>query len=146
MHTLIFSVCWCIYVLFAMPYADKVIGICEGTPGHDYSKVIIVLPLYFALFGFSIFRLFKNIQRPSIKLLISSLILIILPLGFSLVMIRSFYTGAVKSLIKKQNAFNIFYEYGCYGDADLKYSVLIIISTILLWISLFFLMVFISRK
>nr|WP_199158587.1 hypothetical protein [Pedobacter sp. ASV2] len=146
LQTLIFSICWYIYVLFAMPFADQEIGICEGTPGHDYSLAIIILPLYFALFGFWIFRLFKNTKKTSVKLIISILILIPLPLIFSVITIRTFYSNTIKDFIIKENAFDFFYKYGCYGDADLKYPVIMAISAILLWLSFFFLMTFIRKR
>jgi hypothetical protein len=70
----LFALAWGLYIFYLMPFADQVTGPCEGTPGHDYSGAIIVLPLYFVWFGYWIFHLVRNLKSRLMKVVISSLI------------------------------------------------------------------------
>jgi len=50
-------------MLIIMPYADVVTDECSGTPGHNFTNAIFIIPLYFGLFGFWIFQLFRSLKN-----------------------------------------------------------------------------------
>lgn len=132
-----FALAWGLYLFYVMPLADQVTGPCEGTPGHDYKGAIIVLPLYFALFGYLLFYIVRDWKSTFIKIGIAVLILVALPLMFSLALFSFFLNDAVITFIREHNGFNAFYKYGCYGDIDVQDIWLTMITALLLGLSIF---------
>lgn len=137
LYSFLFALAWGIYLFYIMPLADQVTGACEGTPGHDYKGAIIVLPLYFALFGYWIFYLVRNLKSKLMKLMISILILLLLPLMVTFMLLSFFLNEAVISFIRQQHAFDLFYKYGCYGDIDVRNSCLAVLTALCIWIFVF---------
>lgn len=120
LHCLLFALGWLGYMLIFLPFADKVIGPCEGTPGHDYTGALFVLPLYFVAFFGWIFYISRKIVRKKARLIITVLILFIIPLCTAALVSRFFYSDYITGFINDLGWFTYFYEYGCYGDFDLK--------------------------
>jgi len=60
--TFLFVITWASYMLI-MPYADVVTDKCLGTPGHNFTNAIFIIPLYLGLFGFWIFQLFRSLKN-----------------------------------------------------------------------------------
>lgn len=133
----LFALAWGLYLFYVMPFADQVTGPCEGTPGHDYSGAIIVLPLYFALFGYWLFYIAQEQKSTLIKIGITVLILVVLPLIFTIASLSFFLNDAMITFIQKHNGFDIFYKYGCYGDIDVQNICLTTLTALFIWFSVF---------
>lgn len=135
-HSVLFALAWGIYVVYVMPLADQVTGPCEGTPGHDYKGAIVVLPIYFVLFGFWVFYLIRGLKSRLTKVLISTMILVVLPMVFAVAIISFFLNEKVITFIRERNAFDLFYEYGCYGDVDVQNILIGILTALCLALTL----------
>lgn len=137
LRSFLFALAWGLYVFYVMPLTDEITGPCEGTPGHDYKGAIIVLPIYFAVFGYWLFQLLRNQKSKLLKIMIATLILVALPLIFTLGLFSFFLNDAVITFIREHNGFDTFYKYGCYGDVDMQDLCLITITALGLWLSVF---------
>lgn len=133
----LFALFWGLYLFYVMPFADQVTGPCEGTPGHDYKGAIIVLPLYFVLFGYLLFYIARAWKSTLVKIGLAVLILVVLPLMFSLAILSFFLNDGVITFIREHNGFDAFYKYGCYGDIDVQDRCLTMITALLLGLSVF---------
>lgn len=147
LQSFLFAAAWSLYMLHVMPFADQIAGPCEGTPGHDYSKAFVILPLYLVLFGCWIFYLSRPLLSDTkTKLGLSVLLLIVLPLLFAIGIGSLFFNESVIAFIRKHGAFDLFYNYGCYGDIDVKDLTIYLITAFCVGMSLSFLLTFIRRR
>lgn len=137
LHSFLFAVAWGIYMFYIMPLADQVTGPCEGTPGHDYKLAIVVLPLYFAFFGYWIFQFLAGPKSTLMKIILTVFLLVILPLISMLALFSFLLNDTVATFIRSHNWFDIFYKYGCYGDIDVQDLCLTVITSLCVWLAVF---------
>ena len=146
LQSFLFAVAWCLYMIYVMPFADQIAGPCEGTPGHDYSMAFVILPLYLLVFGGWIFYLTRTVAATKTKLGLSILALFVFPLIFAIGIGSFFFNEGVIAFIREQGAFDLFYNYGCYGDTDVRNLPVCLITAICVGVPLFFLLNYTLRS
>ncbi|WP_447642804.1 MULTISPECIES: hypothetical protein [Chitinophagaceae] len=136
LQSLVFVSVWLLYQLYVSPYAFVTIDECSATPGADSSRAIIILPVYFLLFGGMIFYIFRNFKTLISKILTAICFVVIIPLLFAVIALFILDTGPAKKMAHHLNIwFDVYYS-GCYGDIEVKDFPVVLITAIMLFFSL----------
>jgi heme/copper-type cytochrome/quinol oxidase subunit 3 len=133
---LIYGILWFLFISFTPP-SVVTIDPCSATPGYDYSNMLFILPSYFFIFLIlGIYYIHNTILSRELKLSYLFLLIIILPFSCLMLSYKLFFSIIEIDLLYKYDIWNYFYEHEeCYNNKEVKELPLNILSTILLVIS-----------
>lgn len=124
LNRLLFAISWCIYVLWLIPYTDQVTDECSGTPSHNFSNSVFIVPIYFVLFGYWIFQVFRHLALRQ-RLFLSLLILLLVPMLLAVIINSIALNSSMVNLVGDSSLFQLIYDYGCYQELELRNAILI---------------------
>lgn len=136
LYALLYSTGWFLYSYYITPFASRSIDPCSGTPGLDNTLAIIILPVYIALFGFMTYRLSRCYLPTLFSLLAAVFIVLVLPLLLMFALILFFDKDDIRAWITGKDLFSVCYTYGCYQDIEMNANLLLLLTTLLLYIFL----------
>jgi hypothetical protein len=119
-HTFLFTLVYFAFIYFLLPLSDNSFDDCSATPGHDYTRAIYIVPLYFILFGYWIFWLLGPQEGILKKLLVITTVIIIIPFLYGKVISKIFFNHRTIEILQSGPLYNLIYTQKCYGEHDLR--------------------------
>ena len=113
---LLFSVLWCLCLLFVLEKSYETIDPCSSTPSFEFTNVIFIVPFVFILLYFLLNLVTKKILSGEKKHFFIIFTLSIVPLISAYLAYSFLDVSFLKETINKNEVVTYFYTEDCYHD------------------------------